>query len=36
MAFNSHDKQDIDVKKIKFRFTEVKNTLCIPYNHVQI
>lgn len=34
MAFNPQDKQYIDVKKI--RFTEVKTTHCIPYNHVQI
>lgn len=30
MAFNSQDKQNIDVKKIKFRFTEVKLHIVFP------
>lgn len=36
MSFNSQNKQYIDVKEKKFRFTEVKTAHCVPYNHVQI
>lgn len=35
MAFNSQNKQYIDVKEKKFRFTKVKTAHFIPYNHVQ-
>lgn len=36
MAFNSQDKQDIDIKKNKIQIYRGKTTHCIPYNHVQI